>query len=275
MSAGVLRAWLDGDRDRLVWIEFDEYAHRVFAGDGDDWLSVANAFVGGVSQAAGVVVTEVLSVDALAPYLLSLERSTDSPAAAVQAMLQLEAPRQFVFEVVDALAHRFATRADLVLKVPSPAGLLRAAGSGPEPSFDDLDDVGIGLSDVLRELSTKPFAGVLITSPEFPAADEAEAMESVASAARHYGWCVALSLDNVTTVPDELPELDLDLLLLPSVGIADLTAVSAPLGGGLGQDYWRTDNVASIPEGRRLLYGSIPADAQPELVIQRIAAALG
>lgn len=278
MAAANLRAWMNGESERLVWIEFDDYAHGVFASATHDWLSVANTFVSGVSQAQGVVATQVLSIDILAPYLAALERDGENPAEAVQAMLQRDEPRRFIEEVIDALAHRFAERLDLVLKLPSPAALLRQAGMTQEPSFDDLDDVGIGLSNLLREFSTKLVAGILVTCPEPLSGDESEALESVVSAARHYEWRVALGLDGVNAIPDELPEVDADLVLLPAAAIADVAGAAdatPAIGGGLGAEYWRPGAETPATGVRVLLYGVIPADTQPELVVERVAAALG
>jgi hypothetical protein len=278
MPAGDLRAWLDGGRDRLVWIEFDDYAHRVFAGGAADWLRDANVFVGGVSQAQGVVASEVLSIDVLAPYLAHLEPCGDDARETVQSMLQLEAPRDFVNDVVDALAHRFGDHIDLVLKVPSPGDLLRRAGLGGDASFDELDDIGVGLSNVLREFSTKPLAGVLVASSGPLSLDEDEALESVTGVARHYQWCVALSLEGAAAVPAEAPRIDADLLLLPAVRTADLRDAAASalvLGGGLGTGYWQADGEIPDRQARGLLYGAIPADTQPELVVKRVADALG
>ena len=273
MSAENLSAWLDGKRERLVWIEFADYARQVFAGGTDDWLHVANTYVGGVSQAQSVVATEVLSVDIGAAYLAELDQAGGTPPQAVQAALQLEHPQRFNGEVIDALAHRFSDHVDIVLKVPSPGELLRQAGASGEHSFDDLDDIGIALSNLLREFSSKPIAGVLVASTEPISDDEAEALESVTSAARHYQWRVALSLECFEVCPQETPEVDADLLLLPGVGLSELAAAptsSLALGGGLGAAFWHTDGEMPGP-GRRLLYGAIPADTQPELVVQRVA----
>ena len=274
MATRNLAKWLDGEQDRLVWIEFDDYAHRVFAGDSPDWLNIANVFVGGVGQALGVVATEVLSIDLLAAYRIALERSEASPADTIETMLGQDIPQQFVGQVIDALAHRYGDRMDLVVKIPSPAQLLRLAGLQDPPSFDDLDDVGIGLSNLLREFSARPIAGVLIATSEPISSDEAEALESVVSVARHYEWRVALSLDSASTVPGELPEVDMDLLLLPALGHADIaadTALSLPIGGGLGADYWQGDTDIPVEPHRALFYGTIPPDTQPERVVKRVA----
>jgi len=192
-------------------------------------------------------------------------------------MLQLDAPKAFLTEVLDALAHRYADDIDIILKVDSPAQLLRRIGFLDEPSFDDLDDVGIALSNVLREFSTKPIAGVLISSSEELSGDEAEALESVVGAARHYEWRVVVSLDRALAVPAEMSHVDTDLLLLPGLSIAELTTPldrSFAVGGGLGVKYWQADGENPGATDRCLLYGAIPMETQPELVVQRVADAL-
>ena len=78
----------------------------VFAGGAADWLDVPTVFAGGIGQAQGVVATEVLSIDVLAPYFAKLDQAEGTPPEAVQAMLQLDAPQRFIVEVIDALEMR-------------------------------------------------------------------------------------------------------------------------------------------------------------------------
>ena len=273
MATGNLREWLDGDRERLVWLEFDDYAHRVFANASPDWLSVANVFVSGVGQAFGVVPSEVLSIDILPPYRAASEELCGGAPEIIQAMLGSAVAQQFVGEVIDAFAHRFGDNVDLVLKIPSPGQLLRDVGLASSPSFDELDDIGIALSDVLRKFSEKPIAGVLIATTQPITEEEAEALESVVGAARHYGWQVSMSFDGLGTLPLGLADIRFDLLLLPEASSADITADSSPsipLGGGLGNTYWQP-GVPPEPAARRaLLYGTIPADSEPEVIVERV-----
>lgn len=273
MAAGNLREWLDGDRERLVWLEFDDYAHRVFANASPDWLNVANVFASGVGQAFGVVPSEVLSIDILPPYRAASEEFGGGASEIIQAMLGSAVAQQFVGEVVDAFAHRFGDNVDLVLKIPSPGQLLRDVGLASSPSFDELDDVGVALSNVLREFSEKPIAGVLIATTQPITEEEAEALESIVGAARHYDWQVSVSFDGLATLPLGLAEIGFDLLLLPEASSADITAdfsSSIPLGGALGNTYWQP-GVPPEPAARRaLLYGTIPADSEPEVIVERV-----
>ena len=266
MPAGNLRAWIDGTRERLRWIDFTAYAHRVFAAGTDRWLVDPNVFTGGIGQAQGVVGTEVLSIDVLAPYLGTLEPDTDAPAAAVAAMFGQAAPSAFIGEVIDALAHSLGARVDLVLKIPGPADLLRAAGLDGEAGFDDLDDTAIALANVLRGFSARPVSGILITASQDLSADEAEALESVVSAAKHYDWRVCVSFDGTSGPAGEGPPIGADIALYPDCSFAALEGADAA-GGGLNHAFW--SGAVAVPDEPRLLaHGIIPPDAQPETVVK-------
>ncbi|MDA0823596.1 MAG: hypothetical protein O3C28_14430 [Proteobacteria bacterium] len=164
MATRKLRVWLDGQRDKLVWIEFDDYARKIFAGQTQDWRRIASVFVSGISQALAVIRTDVLSIDLLAPFLQQELPADLSPAERVHRLFQQQAAKEFITQTIDALAPRFGDQADIALKLPSPAQLLRRAGADDELAFDDLDDVGIGLSNLVREFSKKPISVLLVTS---------------------------------------------------------------------------------------------------------------
>lgn len=269
MAADNLRAFIDGRRERLRWIDFTAYAHRVFAAGNEHWLADPRVFTGGLTQAQGVIGTEVLSVDLLAAYLAVLVPDPESPGDAVQTMFAQAAPSAFVGDVLDALVHSLGTKVDLVLKIPSPANVLRAAGLVGEATFDDLDDTAIALANVLRAHAGRPLSGILITTSGELTADEAEALESVVSAARHYNWCVAISFDQATEAIADEPPVGADLTLYPGCGFAALAGL-ANAGGGLEPAFWTGEPpLPDVPRG--LAYGIIPSDAQPETVVQRAA----
>lgn len=269
MPADNLRAWIDGRRERLRWIDFTAYAHRVFAAGNERWLADPRVFTGGLIQAQGVIGTEVLSVDVLAPYLAVLVPDAESPSEAAQAMFAQAAPSAFVADVLDALVHSLGGKVDLVLKIPSPADTLRAAGLVGEATFDDLDDTAIALANVLRAHAERSLSGILITASAELTADEAEALESVVSAAKHYNWCVAISFDQATAAVADGPPIGADVALYPGCGFAALAGLQN-VGGGLEPAFWTGE--LTLPDAPRVLaYGVIPSEAQPETVAQRAA----
>lgn len=271
MGAGLLKRWVEGAGAGLTWIEYDDYAGRVFAGAPPDWLSQAVRFANTLGQARKVVRTDVLTIDLTAPCRARAP-ADGSPVDRVRAGLDDAAARAFGTEVLDALAHKFAGEVDLVLKVASPRDLLRDGGEDGEPSFDDLDEVASALSGLLRALSDKPVAALLVArGGDAPwSADEVDAIDPLFSAAHHYGWLAALAvapplLATATAVSG------VDLVLCPAAEPAQLGATQAPrVGGGLDTTWWRGDAAARVPSDG-LAYGIIPVDAEPEHVVARCA----
>ncbi len=58
-----LKSWLDEGGSRLLWVEFEAYARRVFANSPDDWYADASRFASTLIQAQGAIPTQCLSVD--------------------------------------------------------------------------------------------------------------------------------------------------------------------------------------------------------------------
>lgn len=266
MSAKILKTWLDGKRERVVWIEYEDYARRVFAGDPADWFQHATRVANTLAQARSVVKTEVLSIDIMAPFLAARDTHAE-----IKTAFENPGPRQFVGEVIDALAHRFATSLDLVLKVRTPLDLL-----GESASFDDLDDVSTALAGLIRALAEKPVAGLLLaranTSPL--SQDECDAYATLIGAARHYGWVTALAFTATTSGPDpEATAAEVDVILYPELSEAAIAAESGDatrMGGGLTRGFWSGDAASVVHAGSGLFYGEVPQEAEPETVLARV-----
>jgi hypothetical protein len=276
MAANILRSWLDGQRGRVLWIEFDDYARRVFAGNPADWLKQATRCANTIAQARSVIRSEVLSLDVLAPVRAALEASSDEDAVErIRSALADPAGRAFTTEVLDALAHRFAQDLDLVLKLTSPRDLLAACGV-EDPGFDELDDVTMALSELVRTFSEKPIAGLLLSraAAEAVSADEADAYATLVGSAQHYRWITALALTAGSPATGAVDGLDVDVLLYPELPAAQLAAVAADgvrCGGGLVRSYWLAPDAPATPD-TGVLYGSVPESAEPELVLARVKA---
>lgn len=273
MTADILRSWLAGRRERVLWIDLDDYARRVFAGDPADWLAQAMRYANGIAQARSVVRTEVLSIDALAPVRAVLAAGGNGDAVTrIRAALADPAARAFATEVLDALAHRFAQELDLVLKLTSPRDLLGACGV-EAPGFDELDEVTLALADLVRSYAEKPIAGLLISraGADAVSTDEADAYATLIGAARHYRWVTALTRVSMPAA-GAVDGLDVDLILCPELDAPTLAAVAARgvcCGGGLTRAFWMAPHVPPIP-ALGILYGVVPETAQPERVIERM-----
>ena len=263
MADSLLKTWLTQRGSTLRWIEFEAYARHVFANDPSDWYRDPVRYAAALMQAQGVIGSDCLAIDITAPFMAN----HDGDASALAGVFASAAPFEFVSEALNALAHRFEGRCDLVIKLQAPWDLL---GGGDDVDFDAMDDVGTALAACLRRLSDRPIAALLLETARTEALsdDEIDVYEPLISVARHYGWTTAMSLvadsgGSVTSVG-----LDLDVLLWPHRALQDVTNTAAKprTGGGLIADVWAGKLPVPAPAAA-LLYGVIPADATPETIL--------
>lgn len=273
----ILKSWKAGAAPRLLWIDFDAYAHTVFSSGSPEWLRDPVRRAGALEQAQRVVNSQVLTIDITAPCLAAAEPGAGDAAAVVD-LLGADAPQAYLSTLLDAVGHRLAQRMDVVLATPSPRDLLIAAGApaDAEPSFNDLDDIGMALGDLARGLSSKSVHGFLLTvsDPRRFSADEGEAVSSLFAAVRHFGWGTAVATPSADWPPDDaFPDgIDADLVLYPQRPIEDIVARGErKIGGGLGDRFWSA--AAQVPANATgiALYGTIPPALQPEQVLARLS----
>lgn len=275
MTSSALRTWIDGEGDALLWVEFEDYARRVFANSPDDWYGDPTRYASTLIQAQGVIPTGVTSIDVLAAFVAARDAGAAAPEAAevVEFLGGLD-DASFMRQALDALLHRFAGNLDVLVRLRAPADLLAPEGGPNAAGFDELDDVAAAMAGFLRAIADKPIAGLVIEKAGASglSEDETDAYEPLVSAARHYGWITAMSLPECVGAPPDVP-LDLDVLVLPSapVGVLDADARGPRIGGGLDDSFWAGGPLPGGAGGGRLLHGCIPASANPETVL----AALG
>jgi hypothetical protein len=270
VASSNLKTWLAAGEGTLCWIDIEAYAHRVFAGAAPDWYRDPTRYAGALGQALAVIPTQCLTLDLVAPFLAD----HPEPAHSREELLRLlaePAPASFLAQAHAALAHRCGDRVDLVLRLRAPRDLLAGSGDA-DASFDDLDLVATALLDLMRPFADKAVAGIVLECARGPALseDEIDAYEPIVSAAHHYSWFAAACFPGVDAAPFAPPALRFDALLLPDMSLAALSraAPGATLGGGLDAGVWAGASIA--PDGRRLLYGRIPADAAPETVLAAV-----
>lgn len=279
MAPKILRSFVDGARPRVVWIEYDAYAHRVFANSASDWLTQATRYANTVIQARKAVRTEVITIDIAAAGLAAIAAGGD-PVARCRAVLADSTAHRFTAECVDAVLHRLVDDVDVVLRVPCPRDLLQACGAQGEPDFDALDEVGTAIVAALRGYSDKSVAGLLLTrAADVPLTpDEVDAYGPILNAAHHYGWVTCMTVAASLLDAKAAAIDDVDLVLcgeLPIARIREARADGLALGGGLTAAVWSVTGQMPVIQEGDLVFGTIPADANPETVLANCAALSG
>jgi len=198
------------------------------------------------------------------------------PGYALRTLLGDEHARAVAAEAVTAVAAS-ARGVPVVLSVPSPARWLAVAaaqadpGTGPEagpPDPDRAETAAMYTADFLRTFAGRGVDGLLLDEGPAPAGEliHPEAYRPVLNVADHYGWPALIGTPHAPAWP-----------------LGEVTGVTAWLGsdpGAPGQAAGRWGIVAGAgfwdgtdpPATADLVLAAVPAEADPDTVMQRVRA---
>ena len=198
------------------------------------------------------------------------------PGYALRTLLGDEQARAVAAQAVTAVAAS-AGVVPVVLSVPSPARWLAVAaaqagaGAGPEagpPDPDRAETAAMYTADFLRTFAGRGVDGLLLDEGPAPAGEliHPEAYRPVLNVADHYGWPALIGTPNAPAWP-----------------LGEVTGVAAWLGSDpktAGQPVGRWGIMASAeywngvdpPATADLVLATVPADADPDTVMQRVRA---
>ena len=265
----------------VLWIDFYDYAARLFPGGGVvPWFDDA-AFAAFHGKAQSLLDSDVISLpvgrvaEALLqarPALVEAMGAKSRPAYPLRRLLEDDALRDAVAGLLAPLRAADGER-PLALVLPSPRCWLAAAYASahgrplaPEVAddADEIDGAAVYVADFLRAFAGAGVDLVLLCEDDAggPASAEALALyDPVVKTARHYRWAVGL-LDVGGRLPAGAGQ-DLDVVIAP-------TPDGARGGAVLPEAFWQHGD-APQALGARLVYASIPAGTVPEIVLERLA----
>lgn len=270
--AGLIKAWLAGESQQLRWLFFEDYARAVFANNHPAWHSEPMRYAAGLADANKVLGSQAVSFDFGAVFATYAGLAEGKEGAQrISALLDDATVMAFCADAIAALVHHLNARADVVLQLPSPSALLVILGEDASAiDFDMLDDATTSLAELLRGFAGLSIAGLVLAFRDngVDPGDEQEACEVLQGLAGHYDWLFALRLETVE-LAKSFEDLAADLRLVPALGTAQLDEGGTPTGGGLNEDFWA--GMAQAPGPRACLYGDVPADLDPQMVVERLA----
>ena len=271
-------------RSQATWFDSLAYCRaKLLAGGLVPWDSPGEvtAFFG---RAQGMFRSDALLVD-LGDLLAWRVAEDDSlraamaarsrPGYALRTLLGDEQARAVATEAVTAVAA--SAMVPVVLSVPSPARWLAVAaaqaspGARPEagpPDPDHAETAAMYTADFLRTFAGRGVDGLLLDEGPMAAGDliHPEAYRPVLNVADHYGWPALISAPNAPAWP-----------------LGEVTGVAAWLGSGpntpgqaagrwgifVSAGFW---DGADPPAAADLVLAAVPADADPDTVMQRVRA---
>lgn len=266
-----------------VWLKSSAYTRRLLLGSAqaDPWETAAG-YLAYFVQAHGLLRPDVAVVevgeliDAWCVREGGLESRLGNrrrPATALRKLLESEAPKAVLAEVVTAVLSHLRGQTPLVLAMPSPrAWLLHAnrlaGGCDDEIDTDTVEDAAMYVADLIRSVSQFPLAGLLLEEQSGDSAFTAEHLEryrSVLNVAGHYRWSVALRQPFGVALPPEAYE--------------GLAAVIGDGSESLGPIAFGRDDSGAFAKGEpvealsagQFHFVEIDPQQQPEAVLEQLA----
>lgn len=261
---------------RARWLDASAYGARLLAGGTAPWLDVA-ACTAWQRKLQGLLKNEVASLPvaevseawlAAHPSLRTAMAAKSRTVYALKTLLADEPLRAQLLELARALRAGLPGQ-PLVLVLPSPRAWValaytQAQGGAIEVEDDDADSAALYLADFLQTFAEAGLDGLLLvedaSQPPLTGATLA-CYQSVANVAAHLRWDLGLLA----------PAIAEDCTALPadwSYAIAPRKLAALPMAKALPATYWS----GAAAEPGDFVYAAIPVDAQPEAVLERLAA---
>jgi hypothetical protein len=265
-----------------VWLKSSAYTKRVLLGEGSDpWVSGAH-YLAYFSQAQGLLKPDVAVLEVGELYdawnaahgdLAGAMGNRRKPATALRKLLEPEAPRKVLVEVVEAVLAHLRGQTPLVLSVPSPRRWMNHANrltgrTEIEVTGDDVEDATMYMADLLRTVSAHPVSGLLLEEGRDDAdfsVDDVTRYQSIINVVRHYRWSVALRLPGGAVLSAEALA-EFDAVISPSLEQAGSAAVGRDISALFALD-------GSIPPlvGRQFYFAEIDPGLRPESVLEAVS----
>lgn len=267
---GAFRDLLSKGGRRPRWIDATDYCGRLLAAGDIPWGDVTR-LVDWHRKAQGLLRPDVAALP-LVPLTRAWIGGHESLREAMSARRRLlyplktllsdEALRDHIRAILNGLRLSHVG-VPLALVLPAPADFVgfaaELAGTEVEPvDADDADSAAMYMADFLRAFGDSGIDALLLETAGSDVTGTVTACAAVLNIAGHYRWDVGLRHEGVVAPAG----IDFQVAAAPAAGL--------PTGLALGADFWRDG--APTPEGGEFIFASVPADAQPETVLQRLQA---
>lgn len=263
-----------------VWLKSSAYTRRLLLGAGGDPWASAPEYLAYFSQAQGLLRPDAAVVEvgelfdawmARHPTVaveLGAKRRLSYP---LRKLLEQEAPRQILAEVVEAVIANLRGQTPLVLAMPSPRHWLHhanaLAGRGDaELNSDGIEDAAMYMADLLRSVSAYAVGGVLLEEhPADMGVNDVERYRPLINVARHYRWSLVLRPRGDAELVSPSPA-DFDALISPTARVN----ASMSSGVDVSAALWAGSALPVLGSGQ-FYFVEIPAEQHPELVLESLA----
>lgn len=267
-----------GSSERPLWLESTAYTARLLEGGQAPWLDIAS-FLSWQRKAQGLLRSDVIAlqaepvVDALLAMHPELQSAMAAKSRALFPLKTLLAATQLREQLVEMLSGLRACFPGIPLAfvVPSPRRWIAlsyrqafGADADIEAGADEFDSASMYVADFLRCFSESGLDILLLdeaadTEPASP--EELEWYRPVLNVATHYRWELGLRLPLAKVDPGMVEGIRFFIAPRP---------LDTPTGILTPDTFWTGSPPPGCPAGQ-FRTADIPAEANPELVLDRLA----
>jgi hypothetical protein len=261
---------------RGLWLDYGAYAAQLLAGGQVPWLD-ADAAGGWLRKAQSLLKSDVVTLPVAAvveawlkaqPALVSAMGAKKRTVYALKTLLA-EDPLRAHLEGLTRVLRASLSGAPLVLVLPSPrlwVGLAYAQANGGEAAevdADAVDSAAAYVADFLRSFAESGLDGLLLdesAETEPATAGDLQLYQAVFNVASHYRWDLGLRLPSGRGIAQGL-----------AYALSPVALAGVATGLRLPAEFWDGGAAPELPAGC-FRYAEIPAAANPEAVLERLAA---
>lgn len=267
----------------LLWLDDTAYTDKLLANGKTPWHDGAE-YVAFRRKAHGLLRPDfvVVPIGAFArawvaahPDLKTAMAGKKRAVVPARTLLADEGLRAHLVETLRGLRAAFGG-APLVLAIPSPRAWVTEAyrlAFGPDAEVevggDEADSCAVYVAEFLRSFGDSGVDGLLLeelADAEPASAEELGWYQPVLNIAGHYRWDIGVHLPTASAFSGEASGVQFV--------IAPLAVAGAANGLALGDAFWTGEAAASAPTGG-FRFATVPANAVPEKVLERLATLRG
>ncbi len=267
-----------------LWIDCLDYGRKLFLGNDDPWVDPAR-FVNAFSQAQQLLKSDLIDVR-VEDYTLSwlgrdgagLEPAR-RPTSDLKQILGDDGLRSGLLAVLATLGDLGKGCGGVALTLPSPRRWLRlcverAGGDTSEPIEDDyVEMAAMYVADFLRAFAESGVSALLLEEDGDPGPETATLYQPVINVSSGYQWSVSLLVPGGM---ESAPDSGIEACFVDPDGFAGLADAGPARGVSVPAGYWGGKNKKfAVPAECQAVYVRIPADANPEQVLERLAGLRG
>jgi hypothetical protein len=274
---GVLLERIAASSTPLVWLDDIAYSARLLATPSTVWFDVA-ALTAFRRKAASLLQSDVTVVP-IGAVMEAAARADEDLLAEMRAKKRVVAPlrtllsdaklRSIAMDVAQALCGTLSSK-PLVASIPSPRRWISEAyawahgSSTADVGAEEVDSAAVYVAEFLRGLGAAGIHALLLeerVGDEPASANEIAWYQPVINVCKHYRWDVGLKLAGGAEFRGEAG--DMAFIIAPRPPMGTVPGVAMPAS------FWADASPPAVPVGG-FRFTQIPADANPEYVLQRL-----